>query len=88
MKKVTLKILFWMLVAALWTGSQRVALYLTDMQYAAKVAPNQVDDDNAYSVLKTTDTAITIIHLVYFTGLVIIVLMIVRVYIKSKKQPI
>ena len=88
MKKVTLKILFWMLVAALWTGAQKLSLYIMEMQYAGKVAPNQVDDDNAYAVLKTHGTASTVIDYVYLSGLVVIVWMLIRVWTNNKKQHI
>ena len=86
MKKVTKKILFWMLIAAIWTGIEKVGIYLLEMQYASKVAPNQVDDDNAYTVLKTQSTSITIIHYLYLVGLLVIIWMIIKTYLKNNKE--
>jgi hypothetical protein len=88
MKNKGIKTLLWLLIAALWTGAQRLGLYIMEMQYASKVAPNQVDDDNAYAVLKTHNTANTVIDYVYLSGLIIITWMLIRVWTSNKKRTI
>ncbi len=88
MKNKGIKTLLWLLIAAVWTGAQKLGLYIMEMQYASKVAPNQVDDDNAYAVLKTHGTASAVIDYAYLSGLVIIVWMLIRVWTNNKKQTI
>lgn len=88
MKNKGIKTLLWLLIAALWTGAQRLSSYIIEMQYTSKVAPNQVDDDNAYVVLKTHGTASSVIDYVYLIGLALIFWMIRRVWTNNNKQTI
>jgi hypothetical protein len=56
-----LKSALWLLAIAVWGGLYKIATYLIEMQYA-QIAPQQVDDDNAYTILRSHDTVMYIVN--------------------------
>lgn len=66
-------------------GAHSVAVYLVEMKYSSKVAPSQVDDDNAYAVLRTHHVLMNSIDYVYFIGFFIIAGLIIMTWLKRPK---
>jgi hypothetical protein len=85
MKKELLKTLLWVFTGLGWAGLNKLAVYLVEMQYSAKVAPNQVDDDSAYTVLKTHNSLMNVIDYIYFAGFVVIIFFIATIWMKRMK---
>ena len=86
MKKQIILSMIWIFVALIWTGLDKVLTYQAEMQYSAKAATNQVDNDAAYTVLRTHSTVINVIDYAYYAGLVIIALFLIKVWAKKKPQ--
>jgi len=84
MKKQIIYSLIWLFAAIIWTGLDKVLTYQAEMQYSAKAATSQVDNDAAYTVLKTHSTVINLIDYGYYAGLIIIVLFLIRTWMKRK----
>ncbi len=85
MKKESFKTLIWICIGVVWTGAYKMAAYLAEMQYSSKVAPSQLDDDNAYAVMKTHGAVISLIDYIYFAGFLVIACFIVMIWIRRIK---
>jgi hypothetical protein len=86
MKKQILKSLLWVFIGIVWAGLDKLAMYLVEMQYSTRVAPNQVDDDAAYTTLKNHNAFMNITDYVYFAGFVVIIYFIAAIWMK-RTQP-
>jgi len=70
-----------------WGGLLQVATYLVD-QYYAKLAPQQVDDDSAYTIMHTSGPVHNIIWIVGIGVFILLIWFIIRgwvKYVKSKR---
>ncbi len=88
MKKEILKTLIWVFTGIVWAGLDKLAVYVIEMQYSARIAPSQVDDDAAYAVLKTRNPLMNIIDYVYLAGFAVIIYFIAAIWMKRTKPGI
>ena len=77
----------WMIVLALLSGIVKIVFYQVDMYYS-KLAPQQVDNDAAYSLMKFQGPLENIIWIVYALFALLIVRKIIKVWSASDKEKV
>jgi hypothetical protein len=85
MKKEVFITMLWVFIGIVWFGVHQLTSYLVEMQYATNVAPKQVEDDAAYTAIKSHHTVIELIDYVYFAGFLVIVFFIAMIWTKRSR---
>ena len=85
MRKKIIKTALLLVAMAVWSGIVRWVRYKLEMYYS-KVAPNQMDDDSAYSTLQTHNSVGTIIFIVCFLVYILLALQIYFVWAEKKAR--
>ncbi len=73
------------IVMVVWGGLLQVANYLVN-QYYAKLAPQQVDDDSAYTIMHTSGMVHNIVWFVGFGVFILLIWFIIRAWVKYGKS--
>ena len=73
----------WLLAIAAWGGMYEIVNYLIEMQYA-QIAPQQVDDDNAYTMLRSHDTVIYIVNGIWLVVVLFLVYRLLKTIFKNQ----
>ena len=75
----------WVIVAVVLSGAFKYARYQVDMYYS-NLAPQQFDNDNAYSLMQIHGTISTIVNLVYILTMVLIVCKVASIFISRNTK--
>ena len=83
MQKKIIKTGIWFIVVFIWFGLWKLIDYKIDMYYA-QVAPQQLDDDNAYNVLKFHETSNRIGLIVSAVIILLLLYRLKRIWFKTE----
>lgn len=72
----------------IWTGLYKITQYYIDMYYSTQVVPGQLDDDGSYQWIKIKPQIDSIAWWVYFAGIVLLIILIIKMWVKYSKQEI
>ena len=87
MKKKFISLTLWLLVAVLWIGIYRFAIYKINMYYSV-LSAQQLTDDSTYGKLQFQNTATTIASVVLFVVVLIIVYKIYMILSSKNKTTV